>query len=66
MIIRLMAVDPSPRAGSMSDIVVYQVPENSREMELLVTLLEAHGIQWTTIPSPTPVKPKRGRPRNES
>lgn len=62
MIIRLMAVDPRARAGSMSDIVVYQVPENSREMELMIELFDAAGIQWTTIPSPTPMKPKRGRP----
>ena len=48
MIIRLIAVDPAPRAGK-SDVLVYQVPENSREFEVLADLLTARGIEWTTL-----------------
>jgi hypothetical protein len=34
-IIRLIVVDPSPREGIKTDLVVYQVPEHSREFGLL-------------------------------
>lgn len=56
MIIRLMAVDPHPRADSHTDIVVYQLPENSREFELLTSLLDQAKIEWTVLV--TPRKPK--------
>lgn len=56
MIIRLIAVDPQPRPGTHSDVLVYQVPENSREFELLVSLLEKAGIDWTTVASPRKVE----------
>jgi len=48
MTIRLIAVDPAPRAGK-SDVLVYQVPEHSRERELLCELLEGAKIEWTTL-----------------
>lgn len=31
MIVRLLVIDPRPRKGSYSDVLVYQVPEHSRE-----------------------------------
>lgn len=48
MIIRLIAVDPRPRLGK-SDLIVIQVPEKSREFELLTELFDAAKIEWTTI-----------------
>lgn len=60
MIIRLMAVDPQPRADSQTDIVVYQLPENSREFELLTALLDQSKIEWTVLK--TPRKPKEMKP----
>lgn len=59
MIIRLIAVDPRPRKGE-SDIRVYQVPEFSREMELLVELFELASIEWTAVSSsPAPKRRKK-------
>lgn len=51
MIIRIIAVDPRPRLGK-SDLVVYQVPEHSREEELLRELLEGAKIEHTALSSP--------------
>jgi prephenate dehydratase len=51
MIIRLIALDPRPRDASKTDIVVYQVPEKSRELELLMELFDQHGIEYTTLES---------------
>jgi len=50
MIIRLIAVDPRPAPGK-SDVLVYQVPEHSREAELLMQLLSDAKIEWTTLAS---------------
>ena len=50
MIIRLIAVDPNPELGH-SDILVYQVPENSREFKLLSRLLDEAHIEWCIIES---------------
>jgi hypothetical protein len=51
VIVRLIAVDPNPREGK-SDVLIYQVPEGSREMELLTYLLDLMRIEWAVIPSP--------------
>lgn len=51
MIVRLIAVDPRPRKGE-SDLVVYQVPENSRAHKLLEELLDEAGIEHALIESP--------------
>lgn len=51
MIIRLIAVDPRPRKGE-SDLVVYQVPENSRAHQLLCELLDEAKIEWALIETP--------------
>lgn len=51
MIVRLMAIDPAPRVGSHTDVVVYQIPENSREYELLTTLFDKANIEWTVLKS---------------
>lgn len=50
-IIRVIAIDPKPRPGTHSDVLVYQVPENSREYELLLDMLTAAGLEWTKIAS---------------
>ncbi len=54
MIIRLIVVDPRPRAGAAHDLVVYQVPENSRELELLQELCEGAGIEFARIEGKRP------------
>lgn len=51
MIIRLLAVDPRPAPGAESDVVVYQVPENSRAHKLLEELLDMAKIEHTTLGS---------------
>jgi hypothetical protein len=51
MIIRLIAIDPAPRAGE-SDVVVYQVPEHSRAHELLEWLMDQHGIEHCVLAAP--------------
>lgn len=58
MIIRLIAVDPRPRKGE-SDLVVYQVPENSRAHQLLEELMDAAGIEHALLE--TPPRGPRGR-----
>lgn len=50
MITRIIAVDPTPIAGR-SDLLVYQVPENSREYKLLTEALSAAGIEWDEVKS---------------
>lgn len=55
MIVRLIAVDPRPKKGT-SDLVVYQVPENSRAMQLLQELFDDAKIEWAVIYSES--KPK--------
>lgn len=50
MIIRVIAIDPDPR-DPRDDVIVYQVPEKSRAHELLVELLERHGIEHVEIES---------------
>lgn len=56
MIIRLIAVDPRPRPDAKTDLVVYQVPENSREMQLLTECFEQCGVEWQMLVIPR--KPK--------
>lgn len=51
MIVRLIAVDPRPRKGEQ-DLRVYQVPENSREMELLQELFDAAKIEYAVVGAP--------------
>lgn len=48
MIVRLIAVDPRPRPGE-GDLVVYQVPENSRAHKLLEEVFAAAGIETAVI-----------------
>lgn len=50
MIIRIIAIDPTPR-DPREDVVVYQVPEHSRAHELLVSLLEDAHIEFIEIES---------------
>lgn len=50
MIIRIIAIDPDPR-DPRDDVIVYQVPEKSRAHELLVELLERHGIEHVEMES---------------
>lgn len=48
--IRVIAVDPRPRPGE-NDLRVYQVPEFSREQELLQELFTSAGIEFTVLES---------------
>lgn len=44
LIIKIIAVDPKPE-DSDADVIVYQVPENSRAAELLLELLQDADIE---------------------
>lgn len=59
MIIRIIAVDPEPRAPA-DDVVVWQVPEHSRACELLTGMLDERGVEWTTL-TPSNWSPKKER-----
>lgn len=50
MIIRLVVDDPNKKPGQ-HNVLVYQVPENSRELELLTQLLDMHNIEWVVFES---------------
>ena len=50
MIVRIVVVDPKPQAGR-SDLLVYQVPEQSREFFVLTELLNRFGLEWALVPS---------------
>lgn len=47
MIVRVVVVDPEHD----DDLIVYQVPENSRAYHVLTQLLETAGYEWTTLAS---------------
>ena len=49
MIVRIMVVDPEPNGARASDVLVYQVPERSREFQLLTQLFDQAGLEWTTL-----------------
>jgi hypothetical protein len=55
MIVRLIAVDPRP-LKDRSDLLVYQVPENSREMKLLQELFDIAGIEHAVVSGPQKIK----------
>ncbi len=57
MIIRIMVQDPAPR-NPQDDIIVYQVPENSRAHELLLEMLDYRNIEYVLVES------KRWRKKN--
>lgn len=50
MIIRVCVIDPEPR-NPMDDVLVFQVPENSRQHELLTELLHDAGLEFVAIQS---------------
>lgn len=50
MITRIIVIGPQPR-DPRDDVIVYQVPEHSRAMELLTSLLDGAGLEWVTIES---------------
>ena len=58
MIIRILVVDPAPR-NALEDLIVYQVPENSRAHELLEQLLSDAGLEHEAI---TSIRTKRRKP----
>jgi hypothetical protein len=58
VITRIIAVDPNPVAGR-SDLLVYQVPENSREYAMLTEALTAAGIEWDEVKSVRKHKEKK-------
>ena len=49
-ITRVIVVDPTP-ALNRSDLLVYQVPENSREFAVLTAALEQAGLEWASVGS---------------
>lgn len=51
MIVRILAIDPNPEPGR-SDLLVYQVPENSREFKTLTALMTAANIEWESLAAP--------------
>lgn len=55
MITRLIVVDPAPVAGR-SDLLVYQVPEHSREYAVLIEAFEKMGLEWDEVKSVRKVK----------
>ena len=59
MIVRLIVIDPSPPLGR-TDTLVYQVPENSREMHLLQELFDKAGIEHIAVELPR--RKKNGTP----
>lgn len=61
MIIRVCVIDPEPR-DPRNDVLVFQVPERSRQYELLVRLLEQASLDFVTIEAPC----KHGRPEHDS
>lgn len=58
MIIRVIVIDPDPR-DPRDDVIVYQVPENSRAQGLLIQLLENSGLEFVEIESSRKVKEKK-------
>jgi hypothetical protein len=50
MIVRIIVVDPKPQLGR-SDLLVYQVPERSREFAVLTELIGRAGLEWAVVPS---------------
>lgn len=69
MLIRIIAVDPSPREDakkSDNDLLTYHVPENSRHAELLAELLDNARIEYVILDTKNKVykrKLKRRRRR---
>jgi hypothetical protein len=45
-IVKLVAIDPEPRNPKRPRALCFQIPENSREFEVLTGLLEQAGIPW--------------------
>ena len=58
MIVRVIVVDPEHG----DDLIVYQVPENSRAFHMLTQLLETAGYEWTTL---TARKPRVTKPQGD-
>lgn len=57
MIVRLLAIDPQPEPGR-SDVLCYQVPENSREYAVLTDLFSKAKIEYTQLASKPPRRRK--------
>ena len=49
MIVRLIAIDPRPDKNRASDVLAYQLPENSRELKLLQEVFSDAGIEWEIV-----------------
>lgn len=59
-IIRICVVDPEPRPNCSDDVLVFQVPEHSRQEELLKQMLDEFGLEYVSI-EPKPRKKRRKR-----
>jgi hypothetical protein len=58
MIVRIIVVDPKPQLGR-SDLLVYQVPERSREYTVLTELLDRAKLEWAMVHSTRKATSKR-------
>lgn len=61
MIVRLIAIDPNPRPGE-TDVLVYQVPEGSRAMELLCEMFEERKIEFIVLEPALRKRAKKSEP----
>lgn len=60
MIVRVIVVDPKGiTAGRDSDLLVFQVPENSREMELLMFMLDQCRFEHAVVSARLSVDTRR-------
>ena len=55
---RVIVLDPEPPADK-SDMLVFQVPEHSREFALLTSLFDKAGLEWVEIGGRRASGPKR-------
>jgi len=49
MIVRIIAIDPNPDPKRTSDLLVFQVPEHSREYSVLTESFNKAGIEWDVV-----------------
>lgn len=65
-IVRIIVIDPQPRDPS-ADIIVYQVPEHSRALELLIEMLDERSIEHVELESkPYGSKRRKRAPQEDS
>jgi len=53
MFIRYLVIDPQPK-NPLDDTIVFQIPENSRQEELFISMLETSDLEYVKIEAPKP------------